>query len=100
MKLFFRGKLKKFLHYEKAHQIYHELHTITAETAFVVRTFFFVVFGLTIVVSSLFNIDVAIISSLIIASIYAIRFVILRLFVGKDILPQLFILQLISDDLS
>lgn len=91
MKLFFKGKLEKFLQYEKAHHIYHELHTITAETAFVVRTFFFVVFGITIVVSSLFNIDVAIISSLIIASIYAIRFVILRIFVGKDILPQLFI---------
>ncbi len=91
MKLFFAGKLSKFLHFEKAHHIYHELHTITAETAFVVRTFFFVVFGITIVVSSLFNIEVAIISTLIIASIYVIRFVVLRIFVGKDILPQLFI---------
>lgn len=91
MKLFFKGKLSKFLNYEKAHHIYHELHTITAETAFVVRTFFFVVFGITIVISSLFNAQVAIISSLIIASIYAIRFVILRIFIGKDILPQVFI---------
>ena len=91
MKLFFKGRLSKFLHYEKAHHIYHELHTITAETAFVVRTFFFVIFGLTIVVSSLFNIDVALISSLIILSIYAIRFVILRIFIGADILPQLFV---------
>ena len=91
MKIFFRGKLSKFLHYEKAHHIYHELHTITAETAFVVRTFFFVVFGITIVVSSLFNLDVAIISSLIIASIYIIRFVLLKIFIGKDIIPQLFI---------
>ncbi|WP_296705402.1 cation:proton antiporter, partial [Algoriphagus sp.] len=31
MKLFFRGRLSKWLHFEKAHQIYHELHTITAE---------------------------------------------------------------------
>jgi NhaP-type Na+/H+ or K+/H+ antiporter len=91
MKLFFKGKLNKFLNYEKAHHIYHELHTITAETAFVVRTFFFVVFGITIVVASIFKLDVAIISTLIIASIYAIRFVILRIFIGKDILPQLFI---------
>jgi NhaP-type Na+/H+ or K+/H+ antiporter len=91
MKLFFKGKLRHYLHFEKAHHIYHELHTITAETAFVVRTFFFVVFGITIVVSSLVNIDVAIISSLIIASIYAIRFVLLRIFIGKDIIPQLFI---------
>jgi NhaP-type Na+/H+ or K+/H+ antiporter len=91
MKLFFGGKLSRFLHFEKAHHIYHELHTITAETAFVVRTFFFVIFGLTIVVSSLFNMDVALISSLIILSIYIIRFVILRIFIGRDILPQLFV---------
>jgi len=91
MKLFFAGKLSKFLEFKKAHQIYHELHIITLETAFVVRTFFFVIFGLTIVVSSLFNFNVALISALIIASIYAIRFVLLRIFLGSDILPQLFI---------
>ena len=91
MKLFFAGKLSKFLEFKKAHQIYHELHIITLETAFVVRTFFFVIFGLTIVASSLLNFDVALISLLIIASIYAIRFVLLRIFLGSDILPQLFI---------
>ena len=91
MKLFFRGKLARFIHYEKTHQIYHELHTITAETAFVVRTFFFVIFGVTIAVASLFDATVAGISSLIIITIYLIRFVLLRIFMGKDILPQLFI---------
>ncbi|HDZ06125.1 hypothetical protein LCGC14_0129050 [marine sediment metagenome] len=91
MKLFFKGKLSKFLKYKQAHHIYHELHTITGETAFVVRTFFFVIFGLSIAITSIFNVDVAIISSLIILSIYAIRFVLLYIFVGKDILPQLFI---------
>jgi len=34
---------------------------------------------------------VAIVSLLIIASIYLIRFVILRIFIGADILPQLFV---------
>ncbi len=91
VKLFFPGKMRVFLEKKKMAQIYHELHIITLETAFVVRTFFFVIFGLTIVIGSLFNLNVAIISLLIIASIYAIRFVILRIFIGKDILPQLFI---------
>ncbi|CAM4138539.1 cation:proton antiporter [Gillisia hiemivivida] len=91
MKLFFKGKLSKYLHFEKAHHIYHELHTITAETAFVVRTFFFVIFGLTIAITSLWNLNVALISLMIIASIYGIRFVLLRIFIGADILPQLFI---------
>ncbi|WP_282159548.1 cation:proton antiporter [Ulvibacterium marinum] len=91
MKLFFAGKLAHFLEYEKAHRIYHELHIVTLETAFVVRTFFFVIFGLTIAIASLFSLSVALISLLLIASIYVIRFVILRTFIGSDILPQLFI---------
>ena len=91
MKLFFGGKLKHFLKKERAEQIYHELHIITLETAFVVRTFFFVVFGITIVLSTLLDFDVAMVSLLILLSIYAIRFILLKLFFGKDILPQLFI---------
>ncbi|MGI9546808.1 MAG: cation:proton antiporter [Flavobacteriaceae bacterium] len=91
MKLFFGGKLRHFLREDRADQIYHELHIITLETAFVVRTFFFVVFGITIVLSSLLSFNVAIVSLLILISIYAIRFALLRVFVGKDIFPQLFI---------
>ena len=91
MKLFFGGRLKRFLNHDRAHQIYHELHIITLETAFVVRTFFFVVFGITIVLSSLLSLNVALVSLLIILSIYAIRFIVLRVFMGSDILPQLFI---------
>jgi len=67
------------------------LHIITLETAFVVRTFFFVVFGITIVLSSLLSLNVALVSLLILLSIYVIRFVVLRVFMGSDILPQLFI---------
>jgi len=91
VKLFFPGKMAVFLENEKLNQIYHELHIITLETAFVVRTFFFVVFGLSIAITSLFSFNVALISLLIVVSIYAIRFVILKVFVGKDILPQLFV---------
>lgn len=91
IKIFFPGKTKIFLEEDRIHQIYHELHIITLETAFVVRTFFFVIFGITIVLSSLLNLNVALVSLLIIASIYIIRWVILRVFIGSDILPQLFI---------
>ena len=89
--LFFPGKTAIFLDNNRMKQIYHELHIITLETAFVIRTFFFVIFGLSIAIASLFSLNVAIISILIILSIYAIRFLLLRLFFGKDILPQLFI---------
>ncbi len=91
MKLFFQGKMSKWLKIEKAKHIYEGLHIITMETAFVVRTFFFVIFGITISLATLFSSQVAIISGLIILSIYVIRFIILRLFLGSDINPQVFI---------
>lgn len=91
MKLFFQGPLRKWLNYKQAMHIYEGLHVVTVETAFVVRTFFFVIFGITITLASLWSIEVAIVSLLIILSIYLIRFVILRIFIGSDIFPQLFV---------
>ena len=89
--LFFKGFLSKWLNMKEAGHIYEGLHVITMETAFVVRTFFFVIFGLTIVLADLASLNVALISALILISIYVIRFILLRIFVGKDIQPQLFI---------
>jgi NhaP-type Na+/H+ or K+/H+ antiporter len=91
MELFFKGKLANFLHVEKAKSIYEGLHVITLETSFIVRTFFFVIFGLTISVSSIFDWKVALVSLLIIMSIYLIRYILLRLIIGLNIHPQLYI---------
>lgn len=91
MKLFFSGPLKQFLDKKHAEEIYEGLHVVTMETAFVVRTFFFVIFGTTIVLSSLASVNVALVSLLIILSIYLIRFIILKISIGGDIIPQLYI---------
>lgn len=91
MQLFFRGILRRWMDFDKGKQIYEGLHVVTMETAFVVRTFFFVIFGLTISLATLFSANVAIVSGLIILSIYLIRFVMLRIFLGGDIVPQLFV---------
>lgn len=89
--LFFFGPLKRLIHKEKFHTMEHGLHVVTLETAFVVRTFFFVIFGASILLSSLFSIHVFFVSILIMLSIYAIRWVILRIFVGQDLAPQVWI---------
>ena len=89
--LFFFGPFKRFLVVDRVASVFEGLHVVTVETAFVVRTFFFVIFGLTIDPTTLLDVDVAVISLIIIASIYAIRFVLLRLSIGKDIFPQLFV---------
>ena len=90
MKLFFGGKMVHFLKKDRAHQIYHELHIITLETAFIVRTFFFVVFGITIVSLPYSILTVALVS---IDPILYLRNTIRTpsTFLGSDILPQLFV---------
>lgn len=89
--VFFRGFLKKYFDKEKVRPILHDFHNLTLESAFLIRTFFFVVFGLSITVSSLYNAEVAINSFAIVGILFAIRFLILR-FVAKDhLFPELLI---------
>jgi Kef-type K+ transport system membrane component KefB len=89
--VFFRGFLKKYFDKEKVKPILHDFHNLTLESAFLIRTFFFVVFGLSITVSSLYNAEVAINSFAIVGILFAVRFIILR-FVAKDhLFPELFI---------
>jgi len=68
-----------------------EFHLITLETAFVVRTFFFVIFGMTIDLASLVNLDVFIISMLVLVILYAVRFVFLKSLLKGTITPELWI---------
>ncbi len=91
LELFFAGPFKKWLDKKKAHDIYHGLHVITMETAFVVRTFFFVIFGVTIEFSTIASWSVIGVSLICLAVIYIVRFILLRASIGSDIVPQLYI---------
>ena len=68
------GRLKKYLKPLAIEQIRESFLMITIESAFVVRTFFFVIFGFSIALSSLYDIRVAIISVAIILVIYGSRY--------------------------
>ena len=90
--LFFVGKLKKWVKHDVIDKILDELHLVTRETAFVVRTFFFVVFGTTINLNALVNLEVLGVSLMIVASFFVIRFIVLKAFFWKkSILPELMI---------
>lgn len=88
---FFLGPLKSMAKPLKMKESMHELHVITLETAFVLRTFFFVIFGITIMLGSLIDFQVAVISIAIVAILFGVRYLLLKLFVKKDIIPQLWI---------
>ena len=90
-KLFFSGPFKKFLHPRKFQEMKLGLHILTEESTFIVMTFFFVIFGSGIMISSLYDLHVLKVSLLLLASIFIIRFVLLRIFIGRDISPQVWI---------
>lgn len=89
--IFFRGKLSKLVNKESVKPIMHDFHILTLESAFVIRTFFFVIFGMFITLSSLIDWKVAAISFAIIGALYGVRFLMLKIIVRNDITPQLFI---------
>jgi len=90
--LFFSGPLKKYINLERLKPIFKDFYIITIESAFVLRTFFFVIFGLTISLISLVNYKVAFQSIIIVSGLYAIRFIFLKLILWKkSIMPELFI---------
>ncbi len=90
-KVFFRGRLLKLLNEEKVEEVLDDMKVITAETAFVVRTFFFIIFGWSVYLGSLLSFKVIGIGLVILSIIYAIRAIVLFLFNGRDIVTQLFL---------
>jgi Kef-type K+ transport system membrane component KefB len=89
--LFFRGFLKKYIDVPSVTEILHNFHLITAESAFVVRTFFFVIFGISISLVSLLSVEFAVISAFIVLGIYIVRFGILKVFKPKSFSPEVYI---------
>lgn len=84
-------KLEDWLYDEKIDEVYKEFRLITVETSFLVRTFFFVVFGMTLPLASLISWRVWIISITFLAVAYILRFLLFAVIERKDTFPQVFI---------
>ncbi|MEA3448076.1 MAG: cation:proton antiporter [Bacteroidota bacterium] len=89
--IFFMGKLDKYLKKAEVNEIYTNFRMITIESSFVLRTFFFVIFGITITLSSLFSYKVLLLSLVFLAMIYGIRYLLLLVFCRKDRQPKLWL---------
>lgn len=87
--IFFPGKLRVFLDDKQMTGIFNNFKMITLESSFVVRTFFFVIFGFVIVLSSLASLKVWLVSIVVLAILYGVRFAWFRLVIRKDIIPDI-----------
>lgn len=66
------------------------LHSVTAETSFLIRTFFFLIFGFTISLAFLSQNEVLLVGSLIIVALFIVRVLYLRFFVRTNLFPESF----------
>jgi Kef-type K+ transport system membrane component KefB len=90
-RLFFINKLERTVNFPSIHRMTKDFRIITAETAFVVRTFFFVAFGMFIDLNSLLDERVLLVGSLIVIILYLIRYLNFKIFVKTDVFPEIFL---------
>ena len=90
-KVFFAGGLSKLINDEKVEHILADFKVVTGESAFVVRTFFFIIFGWSVSVGSMFNLKSIAIGIALLIIIYVVRAICLFIFSGKNIFPQIFL---------
>ena len=83
--------LTSVFNFEKVVGILDDFTVVTAESAFVVRTFFFIIFGWSVYLGSLLSFKVIGIGLVILFIIYLVRAITLFLFNGKNIVTQLFL---------
>ena len=89
--VFFPGKLKRLLDEDSMKGIFDNFKMITLESSFVVRTFFFVIFGFTIVLSSLLDFRVWLVSAAVLVILYGIRYLYFRIVIRKHIVPDIWL---------
>lgn len=90
--IFFRGPLSKLIDEEKIESIRDEFVLITLETSFLIRTFFFVAFGMSMNLQGLFDITTLLTAGVVLVIIFLTRALNLLVFVRSgSIFPQMLI---------
>ncbi|MCU0433117.1 MAG: hypothetical protein MUC87_06675 [Bacteroidia bacterium] len=90
-RLFVRKRFERFFHLGKLDAVTSELKVITTESAFLIRTFFFLLFGFSIELSQLNDGNVLLVGSAVTLSIILVRLIFLRFISKSNVFPELFI---------
>ena len=81
----------KLLKDERMKALHHDFHVLTLESAFVIRTFFFVLFGMTVSLGVLLDIEVLLQGLVISVLLYVVRLLLLAVMKQEPIVPLLYI---------
>ena len=88
---FFAGKLNRFYKPTAVKEVLYDLHKLTLESAFLIRSFFFVLFGFSIQLTSLYSWQTAMIGGIIVLIFYASRALTLWTISRSNLFPELWI---------
>lgn len=75
---------------EQVNSLNQLLHSITAESSFLIRTFFFILFGFSIDFNIILQNDVMRVGGIIVLSLFAVRFLYFRFFLKTNVFPEVF----------
>jgi Kef-type K+ transport system membrane component KefB len=89
--VFFRGPLARYINFGTSEELIRDFKMITNESAFLIRTFFFLLFGLIIDLNVLTDLRVLFLGTLICVIIYIIRIINLSVLLKSNIFPELFL---------
>ncbi len=83
-----RPDRKEIINKRSLNKLKHDFKIITGESAFLMRTCFFVVFGMSINLKALVDLEVVLIGTIIILLLYLIRYVNFKFIVKADTFPE------------
>lgn len=89
--LIWKDRMKKYIDLENLRTGIKLFHIIITESAFLIRTLFFVVFGLTLQLIMLFNLKVLLMGTIICLVLYGIRYLYLKYVTRLPIFPNIMI---------
>ncbi|MCC2547174.1 cation:proton antiporter [Hymenobacter sp. BT175] len=89
--LFLRGPLRRWFNPERLQEELHQMQSITGEGAFLIRTFFFLLFGYSISLTGILDVQLLLQGLLIVAVLTLIRYVYLRYIARTSLIPEVFI---------
>ena len=84
-------RMKKYFDGEEIDRLFGNFKMITEETSFVIRTFFFIIFGVTISLGTLVRLEVWLLSLSFIIVLFLVRYVLFLCVEKKNIFPQVFL---------
>ena len=91
-RLVLKGKHANPVTQRRMAEVLHLMRSITEETSFLLRTFFFILFGYTIDLHTVATTDAVLIGSIIVAILLLCRFLYLKFILKANLLPELFLM--------